>query len=406
MMTLALHGGAPVRSTRLPYARQAVDEDDVRAVVEALRSPMLTTGPTVAAFEAAVAARVGAREGVAVSSGTAALHAMLAAAGVDVGDEVIVPPMTFVATANAAVFLGAVPVFADVDPHTLLLDPRAAERRITPRTRAIVGVDYAGQPCDYRALRAIANRHGVALLADACHALGATDAGRPVGSLADATAFSFHPVKHITTGEGGMVTTNAANLADRMRRFRNHGITVDYERRQTLGSWDYDVESLGHNYRLTDLQCALGISQLRKLDGWLTRRREIARRYDDALADLPGIRPLARRDGADHAYHLYVVHVDAAAFGANRATVFAALTAEGIGVNVHYIPVHLHALYRRQFSTRAGDCPAAETAAERILSLPMYPHLSDADVDDVIAALTKVSRACAPATADLASKLS
>ena len=261
-----------------------MDEADIEAVIQVLRSDWLTTGPKVEAFEQAVAQYGGATYGVAVNSGTAALHAAMYAIGIGPGDEVIVPAMTFAATANSVVYQGGTPVFADVEPQTLLLDPRQVVAKITPRTKAVVAVDYAGQPCDYTALRDIAEKHGVYLIADACHALGGAYQGKPVGSLADLTVFSFHPVKHITTGEGGMVVTAYSELAERMRMFRNHGITSDHRQRDQRGTWYYEMTDLGYNYRLTDLQCALGLSQLQKLAAWLSRRQMIAGCYDASLA--------------------------------------------------------------------------------------------------------------------------
>jgi len=390
---LAIEGGVPVRQTMLPYGHQWLDDEDIAAVVEVLRSDWLTTGPKVDEFERAFAEIVGVREAVAVSSGTAALHAAMYAIGIGPGDEVIVPAMTFVASANCVVFQGGVPVFADVDPDTLLLDPAQVEAKITPRTKAIIAVDYAGQPCDYDALRAVANRHGLALVADACHALGGSYKGRPVGSLADLSVFSFHPVKHITTGEGGMITTDDPQLARRMRIFRNHGITTDHRQREQQGSWFYEMVDLGYNYRITDIQCALGLSQLRKLPAWVKRRQEIAQRYKAAFAEVPAVRPLGVHAQVSHAYHLYVIRFDVTRLRANREQIFAALRAEGIGVNVHYIPVHLHPFYREHFGTKPGMCPVAETAYEQIISLPIFPQMADTDVQDVIRAVRKVVRA-------------
>ena len=387
---LAIDGGTPVRRTRLPYGQQWLDEEDIKAVVEVLRSDWLTTGPKVAEFERVFADFVGAREAVAVSNGTAALHAAMYATGIGPGDEVIVPAMTFAASANCVVFQGGTPVFADVDPDTLLLDPAQAEAKVKPRTKAIIAVDYAGQPCDYDALRAIADRHGLILVADACHSLGGSYKGRPVGSLADLSTFSFHPVKHVTTGEGGMIATDDPKLARRMRVFRNHGITTDHRQREQQGSWFYEMVDLGYNYRLTDFQCALGMSQLRKLPGWVARRRDIARHYDAAFAEVPGVVPLGMRRDVSHAYHLYVIRLDTMRLRATRTEVFAALRAEGIGVNVHYIPVHLHPFYRERFGTGPGMCPVAEAAYEQIVSLPIFPHMTDADVDDVVRAVRKV----------------
>lgn len=372
----------------IPYGKQWVDQDDIESVVEVLQSDWLTTGPKVAEFEQAVASAVGTAAAVAVNSGTAALHAMMFALGVGPGDEVIVPALTFAATANAAVFQGARPVFVDVLSESLLIDPAAVEAAITPRTRAIVAVDYAGQPCDYAALDDVARRHGIPLLADACHSLGATYRGKPVGGLAAMTAFSFHPVKPITTCEGGMITLDDPELARRMKQFRNHGIPTDARQREGQGTWYYEMQTLGFNYRISDLQCALGLSQLRKLAPWVARRREIARRYDDAFAANPGIRPLRVADDVAHAYHLYVVRIP----GSDRGDVFRQLRASGVGVNVHYVPVHLHPFYRERFGTAPGLCPRAEAAYEEILSIPMFPRMTDGQVDEVIGRLQEIVR--------------
>lgn len=393
MAELALHGGTPVRQTMLPYGRQWLTEDDIAAVVSVLGSDWLTTGPTIAEFEEAFAKFVGAREAVVVSSGTAALHASMHALGIGPGDEVIVPPMTFAASANAVVYQGGMPVFADVDPETLLLDPAQVEAKLSRRTRAIVAVDYCGQPCDYDALRAIAERHGLALVSDACHALGGAYRDRPVGTLADLSTFSLHPVKHMTAGEGGVITTHERATAERMRAFRNHGISSDHRQREQVGSWFYEMIDLGYNYRLTDLQCALGLSQLRKVREWVHRRQVIARAYAARFEALPAVRPLRVLPAVSHAYHLYVIRLDPARLTVDRGTIFKALRAEGIGVNVHYIPVHMHPFYRERFGTGPGLCPVAESAYEQILSLPIFPRMSAADEEDVFTAVTKVVNA-------------
>jgi perosamine synthetase len=387
---LALNGGTPVRSTMLPYGRQHVSDGDVEAVAAALRSDWLTTGPAVATFERQCALTAGTAHGVAVSSGTAALHAAMRALRIKPGDEVVVPTMTFAASANCVLYEGGTPVFADVEPETLLIDVRSVATKITPRTRAIIAVDYAGQPADYDALQPLADAHGLSLVADACHALGGGLRGRPVGSLARLTCFSFHPVKHVTTGEGGMVTTSDADLAARMRVFRNHGITTDHHQRELEGAFSYEMTELGFNYRLSDIQCALGIEQLKRLSQFIARRRTIAARYRLALANVPGVAPLHVRPDVEHAYHLYVVRLDLDTLRVNRNQIFRAMRAENIGVNVHYIPVHLHPYYQQTLGTRPGLCPAAERAYEGLLSLPMFPAMTDRDVDDVIAAVSKV----------------
>jgi len=374
----------------IPYGRQSIDEEDIRAVVEVLRSDWLTTGPKVAEFEQAFANLVDTKEAVAISSGTAALHAAMYALGIGSGDEVIVPAMTFAATANCAVFQGATPVFADVDPSALLISPAQVEAKITSRTKAVIAVDYTGHPADYEAIRSITNKYGIKLVADACHALGASYKGRPAGSLADLSVFSFHPVKHIATGEGGMITTNDLELAGRMRRFRNHGITTDHHQREKQGSWFYEMVDLGYNYRLTDFQCALGLSQLNKLPRFLEKRRKIANQYSDAFADISNMSPLAVSAEVLHAYHLYVVQLNLKSLGTDRITLFRRLRQHGIGVNVHYIPVHLHPFYRNKFGTRKGLCPVAETAYEQIISLPIHAEMTDRDVDTVCTTFQKI----------------
>ena len=387
---LAIDGGTPVRARLLPYGRQTIDDDDVAAVTETLRSDWLTTGPKVVEFERALAAAAGTSDAVAVSTGTAALHAAMYALGVAAGDEVIVTALTFAASANCAAYLGATPVFVDVDPDTLLIDPRQVETHITPRTKVVVAVDYAGQPCDYEALEAITRNRGVALVDDACHAIGGGYRGRPVGSLALVSALSFHPVKHVATGEGGAVTTSDPELARRLRLFRNHGITSDFRERAAQGAFAYEMVDLGYNYRLSDIQCALGITQLAKLRASVARRQAIARQYDEAFSQLPLVKPLAVRSEVSHAYHLYVVRLEIEALTADRAAIFRALRAEGIGANVHYLPVHLHPYYRNKLGTGRGMCPVAEAAYERILSLPMFPAMTDGDVADVVEAVLKV----------------
>jgi len=390
---LAILGGTPVRTEMIPYGRQSVDKEDIEAVVRVLESDWLTTGPAVEEFEESFAQKCGATHAVAVSSGTAALHAMLASSGIGKGDEVIVPPLTFVASVNAAVYVGATPVFADVDSESLLLDPESVAARLSPRTRAVIAVDYAGHPCDYEALQSITDGRDVSLLSDGCHALGGGQGDRSVGVLADATTFSLHPVKHITAGEGGVVTTNDHIVAERLRWFRNHGITSDHQARAARGSWFYEVEQLGFNYRLTDFQCALAGSQLKKLVRWVERRKAIAAAYDLRLGALRGLGLIGQREGFSHAYHLYVVRFRPDAFSVDRGKIFEALRAEGIGVNVHYIPAYYHPFYRELLGDQTGLCPVAEEAYEQIISLPIFPAMADSDIDDVVAAVEKIVEA-------------
>lgn len=374
----------------IPYGRQWIDEEDIQAVVDVLRSDWLTTGPCVESFEKAFAEQVGAKYAVAVSSGTAALHAAMFAIGIGPGDEVIVPAMTFAASANCVVFQGGTPVFSDVEPDTLLIDPRDVEKKITPKTKAIITVDYAGQPCDYDTFKGIADHHHLSLVADACHSLGATYRGRSVGSLADLNVFSFHPVKHITTGEGGMITTDNEEISRRMRIFRNHGITTDHRQRDAQGSWFYEMLDLGYNYRITDFQCALGISQLKKLPHWLEMRWEIAQKYAEHFLKIKGIKPIAVKGDVRHAYHLYVIRINKEETGLDRGTLFHELRSQGIGVNVHYVPVHMHPFYQNRYGTSRDLCPMAEKAYEEIISLPMYPAMKDEDVAHVIEAIHKI----------------
>ena len=367
----------------LPYGKQEISDADVKAVVEALCSGWLTTGPRVSEFETAFAQWCGAKQGVAVNSGTAALHAAMRAIQIKPSEEVIVPAITFAASANAAIYEGGVPVFADVEPDTLLIDPASVARKITPNTRAIVAVDYAGQPADYDALRALARDRNIALIADACHAPGARYKGRKTGTLADISCFSFHPVKHLTTCEGGMALTDDAAMAAHMRRFRNHGIDSDHRSREKSGTFSYDMRELGYNYRLPDVQCALGLAQLKRLSGWVAARQAIAALYDQALAGMAQVTPLKTHEDRTHAYHLYVVKL---ADGIDRDRVFARLRADGIGANVHYAPVHLHSFYRQR-GYGPGIAPVAESVSGRLLTLPLFPAMTAADVHRVVAVL-------------------
>jgi perosamine synthetase len=370
----------------IPYGRQIVDEDDIDAVVEVLRSDWLTTGPAVERFESAFAGFVGAEHGVAVTNGTAALHLAMLAAGVGPEDEVIVPALTFVASANCARYVGATVVFADVREDTLTIDVDHVASLITERTKAIVGVDYAGLPCDLDELLALADRHGLVVVEDACHAPGALYRGRTVGSIAHLSTFSFHPVKSLTTGEGGMVTTDDADLAARVRQLRNHGINSDFRQREARGTWAYDMVELGFNYRLSDINCALGASQVAKLSGWVARRQELAARYDRLLAAVEGARTPVVPEDRTSGWHLYPVRLRTDDPATSRQQAFDHLRANGIGVNVHYLPVYLHSSYR-DAGYRPGLCPVAEAAYERLLSLPMWPGLTEEDQDRVVALL-------------------
>lgn len=379
-------------ATFLPYAAQEITDQDVEAVAAALREPFITQGPTVERFEQAIADRLGAKHCVALSSGTAALHAAAFAVGVSAGDEVITSPITFAASMNASLYLGATPRFVDIDRRTWNLDTRAAAAAAGPNTKVIVPVSFAGLPVDLEPLAGIRGR--VAIIEDGCHALGGHREGHPVGGPggADITTFSLHPAKAITTGEGGLATTEDDELARRMRLFRTHGITKSgVSPGPDEGDWFYEMQALGFNYRITDIQCALGLSQLIRLDQWVERRNEIAGLYRALLADEDRIElPPAAPAGSLHGHHLFVIRVRSGA--ADRLTTFNGLRERGIGVQVHYIPVYRLPYYRDQLGVPQDSCPEAERYYAGAISLPMFPTLTDDDVarvcDELRASLT------------------
>ena len=364
----------------LPYGKQTIDQTDIDAIVAAVSDRMLTSGPQVEAFENKFATATHSEHAVAVNSGTAALHAALSTIGISENDEVIVPGITFVATANAVLYCGGRPVFADVDPDTLLIDVNDVANKITNETKAIITMDYAGQPCNYADLRNLANRHGLRLIADACHSLGGTYQDRSVGSLADMTCFSFHPVKQITTCEGGMVTTNNGEAARQMRQFRCHGIDATVAMRQANNTHQYDMQTLGFNYRLSDLQCALGISQLKKLDSFVNRRQQIAQRYQQNLADVDFVQLLTQHSDRRSGHHLLVMKWDQEASGCKRDRLYDHLKQNKIGANVHYRPVYQNSYYEDRFGMDLS-CPHADKVYEQVLSLPIFPEMTDQQVD-------------------------
>lgn len=387
MARLAIEGGVPIRSKLLPYGHHWIDDKDIASVVEILKSDWITQGPRVDEFERGVAEYCGAKYAVAVSSGTAALHAACAVARISQGDEAITTPITFAATANAIIYCGGRPVFADIKEDTLNIDPGEIRRRISPRTKAILPVDFAGYPAELDEIMAIAKERDLVVIEDASHALGAEYKERKIGSLSDMTVFSFHPVKHITTGEGGMILTNNKEFYEKLKIFRHHGIVGD---KSNKGSWYYEIYKPGHNFRITDFQCALGISQLRKLDHFVDRRREIAAKYNKAFAQMEELITPMEGGGVKAAYHIYVIQLRTELLKVGRKEVFEALRAENIGVNVHYMPLHLHPFYQREFGYKKGDYPKAERYYERAITLPIFPKMSDEDVEDVIEALEKV----------------
>jgi UDP-4-amino-4,6-dideoxy-N-acetyl-beta-L-altrosamine transaminase len=379
-----------VRPTLIPYGRQWIEDDDIQAVIEVLKGDYLTTGPTLAQFEHAIADYVGAKYAVAFANGTAALHAACFAAGITHGDEVITTPLTFAASANCVLYQGGKPVFADVDEKTYNIDPEKIEQLISSKTKAIIPVDYTGQPADLEAICHIAEKHGLVVIEDAAHALGAEYKGQKVGSICDMTMFSFHPVKPITTGEGGVITTNSKEYYEKLVQFRAHGITRDpSEWNDHYGPWYYEMQFLGYNYRMTDLQAALGLSQLKKLDRFIHRRREIAAAYNEAFKDLPYIiTPYQCADG-ESGWHLYVIRLRLDRLQCTRKEIFEVLQREGIGVNVHYIPVYFHPYYQK-LGYRKGLCPVAEKIYEDIITLPLFPAMTDDEVKFVIRTVTDV----------------
>ncbi|MDX9829559.1 MAG: DegT/DnrJ/EryC1/StrS aminotransferase family protein [Anaerolineae bacterium] len=387
-----------MRAAFLPYALPSIGEEEIAEVVDSLRSGWLTSGPKVRRLEGELAAYLGARHALAVSSCTAALHIALTALGIGPGDEVVVPTMTFCSTANVVVHLGARPVLVDVGPD-LNVTPEAIEAALTPHTRAIVPVHYGGQPCDLEAIHALAARHGLPIVEDAAHAIGARYRDQKIGSDALAaprsiTCFSFYAIKNMTTGEGGAIATADDGLAETMRLLTLHGMSRDAWKRYTgSGSWYYEVVLPGYKDNMTDIQAALGIHQLQKLEGFIETRRRYARLYDEAFVDLPEVKVPIVRPGRCHVYHLYPILLSLERLAIDRAQFIEELRARGIGTSVHFVPVHLHPFYARQFGYRPGDLPCAEALYSRLISLPLYPAMSVTDVADVIHAVGDVVRA-------------
>ena len=374
-----------------PYGRQTIDQDDIDAVVETLRGDFLTTGPKITEFEKVLCEKTGAPYAVACGNGTLALHLAAIAAGISGGDSVIVPSLTFLATANAVRYCGADVIFADVDPETGLMRAHDLESAIKnakgKKIKAVMPVHLTGQCVNLREIKKVADQHDIKVIADGAHVLGAEIYGEKIGACKDAmmTTYSFHPVKTIAMGEGGAVTTHDEKLADKMRNLRSHGM----EKRPDIGPWAYDMNELGYNYRVTDFQCALGISQMKKLDDFVARRRELADLYDGLLADLaPVILPPMRRDYCASAWHLYAPRFDFDAMALSRGELMSALADKGVGTQVHYIPVHTQPYYKNLYGEI--DLPGAQTYYEHTLSLPLYPALSDEDVEYIVQTLKEV----------------
>lgn len=390
MNKLAINGGTPVRDTYLAYGKQKIDEDDINSVVKVLKGDYLTTGPIVSEFENSVAKYVGTKYAVAVSNGTAALHMACYAAGISEGDEVLVPAITFAASSNCVLYCGGKPVFIDIDPKSYNIDINKIKEKITNKTKAIIPVDFAGQSVDMDSILKIAEEYNLIVIEDAAHALGSEYKNEKVGSKAHMTEFSFHPVKPITTGEGGVVVTNSKELYEKMILFRSHGITRNSElMTENQGPWYYEQIDLGYNYRLTDIQSALGLSQIKKLDDFILKRREIVNKYNEAFKELEEIVTPFENEYSKSGYHIYVLLLNLDKLKCGRKEIFEALQAENIGVNVHYLPVYLHPYYKK-LGYKKGECPVAEDIYNRMITIPLFPSMSDKDIKDVIEAVKKV----------------
>lgn len=387
-MTLAVLGGQPVRDTFLSYGQQWIDEEDIKMVVDTLKSPFITQGPKIEQFERNVAEYVGAKYAVAFSNGTAALHGACFAAGVGKDDEVITSPITFAASSNCVLYCGGRPVFVDIDKNTYNINPAEIKAAITTKTKAIIPVDFTGQPVDIDAIKEIANEHNLVIIEDAAHSLGASYKGQKVGTLADMTMFSFHPVKHVTTAEGGIIVTNSGEYAEKLRLFRSHGITSSHLSRDE-GPWYYEMVELGYNYRMTDLHAALGISQMNRLASFIERRRSIVSLYNQTFSKLDGVQVPYQLDRTSSSWHLYMLQLDLKKFKVSRREIFEALRAENIGVHVHYLPVYLHPYYQN-LGYKKGICPIAEAWYESALTIPLFPKMTEEDVQSVIEGVIKV----------------
>lgn len=390
---MAIDGGIPVRNEKIYYGKQWIDNDDVQAVSQVLTSEFITCGPKVEELERVFAEQVGAKYAVAVSNGTAALHCACITAGIGAGDEIITTPLTFAASANCAFYCGARPVFADVDPETYNIDPASIEAHITDKTKAVVAVDFTGQAVKIKEIREICDRHHLVFIEDAAHAIGTKYCGRPIGSLADMTCFSFHPVKTVTSGEGGAVTTNRREFYKKLVLAHTHGITRDenlMEEADHEGAWYYEQVSLGYNYRMTDFQAALLLSQLNKLEQFSARRKEIVNQYNEAFSQIPEIIIQKEIPESDSCHHLYIIRLDLEKLSCTRREFFDAMAAENVQCQVHYIPVYWFPYYKRQ-GYKKGLCPVAEEIYQSIMSIPLYPRMTDQDVTDVIHAVKKVT---------------
>lgn len=391
MEQLAIHGGTPVRNTPLSYGKQYIDDADIQAVTNTLKSDYLTCGPRITELENKICAVTGAKYCVAVSNGTAALHIAALAAGIGPGDEVITTPITFAASANCALYCGARPVFADINPDTYNIDPDSIRAHITPNTKAVVAVDFTGQAVELDEIRAICREHHLTLIEDAAHSIGTHYNGQPIGSIADMTTFSFHPVKTVTAGEGGAVTTNSRELYDKLVLLHAHGITRNLSQmvHPTDDPWYNEQVYYGYNYRMTEIQAALLISQLDKLEQFSRRRKEIVDRYDAAFSRIPQLQVQQEIPASDTTRHLYILRLRTDMLSCSRRDFFDAMAAEGIHSQVHYLPVYWHSYYEN-LGYEKGLCPQAERYSQEVMSLPLYYSLTDQDVEDVIHIVKKL----------------
>lgn len=387
----AIEGGKPVRKEFLPYGTQSIDEKEINEVIDSLKSNWITTGPKMRLFEENFKKYIGSKFAVAVNSGTAALHISTSSINIKPGDEVITTPLTFVASANCIVYRGGTPIFADIKKNTYNIDPQEIKKKITPKTKAIIPVHFSGQPCDMDEINEIAEENNLFVIEDAAHAIDAEYKGKKIGNISDLTVFSFHPVKNITTAEGGMVTTNNDELYEKLLMFRTHGISKDAEKRfGKSGGYYYDMQYLGFRYNLSELHASLGIHQLKKLESFQKRRREIVKIYNNEFQNYDEITIPYKKENVKHSWHLYIIQLNLENLKVKRDHIFKALREENIGVNVHYIPVHYHSFYQNKFGLKEGILPNVEWLFPRLLTIPIFPKMSDDDVNDVINALGKV----------------
>lgn len=391
MEELAIFGGKPVRETKIFYGRQYIDQEDIDAVVDTLRSDLITCGPKAAELEQKLCELTGAKYAVVVSNGTAALHLAAMTAGIKEGDEVIVSSITFAASSNCVLYCGGTPVFADIRPDTYNIDPQSVRKLITPKTKAIVAVDFTGQATELNELREICKEHNLILIEDAAHSIGTKYNGQPVGSIADMTTFSFHPVKTVTAGEGGAILTDNYDFYRRLMRLRTHGITRAQEEmvHPTDAPWYQEQVELGYNYRITDFQAALLLSQLKKLPAFIARRKEIVKKYDEVFGEMPELFVQREIPESDTSRHLYILRPRYELLNCDRRQFFDALYAENVCPQVHYLPVYWHSYYEK-LGYEKGLCPNAESFYNEAMSIPMYYGLTDAEVEDTIRAVKKV----------------